>query len=264
MQLVVVGADGNLGKHFLQLCPDGTCCIGRKTDLSLFRRSHETIKIVHLAYDLKSNIALHPSQVIDSNIASTMRMLEFAKVISASEFVFISSCAVYGDSIDTREEQACCPRSINGITKYLNEEIIKKFCDEAGIKYRIYRVFNMFGGEDRFSILHHLNCAVNDRKPFVLNNQGISQRDFIHVKDVANIIHKLLTTPHEYSCLNIGTGVSTRVIDIVNAVVKKTGAIEFLEKVCYEAEYSRANISKLDSILKYNFTNVLDYIEQHF
>jgi nucleoside-diphosphate-sugar epimerase len=109
--------------------------------------------VLHAASDLKTPVTHHPAAVLDANLMTTMRLLEACREHGVTKFAFISTCAVYGENVDTSEDAPCCPVTINGITKLLNERIVQAFCAESGIDCQIYRVFNMYGGNDRFSIL---------------------------------------------------------------------------------------------------------------
>lgn len=122
----------------------------------------------------------------------------------------------------------------------------------------------MYGSNDNFSVLSKLKKAIEEDGEFVLNNYGISQRDFIHVEDVAKIILKLLKIEHPYKHLNIGTGVSTRICDIINQVKKKDSYLKIKYAFVPEAEYSRADITRLRSLVEHDFINVLDFVEQKF
>lgn len=265
MKAIITGAHGNLGTHLLRRLPVSPLII-HKDNWKLL----ETIKkgefnaAIHLAYDLRHKFSDTPATMIKSNILSTTELLESVRKLEIPEFIFVSSCAVYGNTIDTTEKQRCTPLSINGIVKQLNEEIIQEFCTKNQISYKIFRIFNLYGGIDHFSIFHHLNNALNKGIPFILNNDGISQRDFIHVEDVAEIISKLLTTKHSYSLVNIGTGISTRIADLINPIRKKYPNLKVLNTSCDESEYSRANISRLNSLITHQSRCVIDYIEDTY
>src|SRR5688572_25935209 len=100
----------------------------------------------------------------------TMRPPAEARPYSVERFGLVGSCAVYGDSLDTSEDSPRSPVSLNGVTKLLNELAVESFSESHSIDLQIYRVFNTYGGSDRFSVLSHLRRAVDEDVPFVLNN----------------------------------------------------------------------------------------------
>src|SRR5262249_15079984 len=147
--------------------------------------------VIHAGWDLKTNVAESPRTVVASNIEATARLLEEMRRVGSRRLFYVSSCAVYGDSQETSETSACAPVNINGITKLLNERMIESFCQRAGIAFTIFRIFNIFGGNDQFSVISKLRNAIESNGEFRLNNDGVSQRDFVHVDDVATIMLKV-------------------------------------------------------------------------
>lgn len=265
MKILITGSKGNLGTEIIQYCRHEIIGIHRDEWEQLDAILAQGVDVViHAAYDLKNKIAELPTSIMSTNLLSTTLLLESMKKHGTRRLIFPSSCAVYGESMVTNEATICCPISVNGIVKLLNEKIIEEYCSKNGIKFEIYRVFNMFGGNDHFSILNHLKRALRENRVFQLNNHGISQRDFIHVEDVAKIIVKLLDCVHSHNYVNIGTGVSTRICEIVDIAKKKYPKLKIEQKSVREAEYSRADISRLMSLLKHDFIDVKKYVESEF
>jgi UDP-glucose 4-epimerase len=221
--------------------------------------------VLHAAWDLKTPITERPAAVVDANLVTTMRLLEACRAHGVAKFALVSTCAVYGEATDSAEDAPCCPVTINGLTKLLNERIVQAFCADFGIECQIYRVFNMYGGKDRFSILHHLRVALERQTPFPLNNGGVAQRDFIHVTDVARIVMSLLSMDLPAVHMNVGTGLATRIADIVDVVQRLHPELKIERRSVQEAEYSRADISRLSTTLKQlAFIDVMQFVEASF
>jgi UDP-glucose 4-epimerase len=221
--------------------------------------------VLHAAWDLKTAPTQDPTAVLDANLMTTMRLLEACRAHGVAKFAFVSTCAVYGEGMNTAEDAACCPVTVNGITKLLNERIVEAFCADFGIDCQIYRLFNMFGGSDRFSILSHLRNALDRDTAFKLNNGGVAQRDFVHVADVARIVMTLLPRNLPEVHMNIGTGRATRISDIVAVVQRLHPELRIERSSVKEAEYSRADISRLSSTVEeLPFVDVMDFVEREF
>lgn len=216
--------------------------------------------IIHSAFDLKSKLDSSPEKSLQSNIITTAKLLELANKYNVRRFVFISSCAVYGSALDTQEDQFCAPVSINGIVKLLNEKIIQEFCHKNGMKCEIYRLFNMYGGSDSFSIINYIKDAARNNLILKLNNKGSAQRDFIHVSDIAKIILVLMKLEHNYKYVNIGTGIGTKIIDVVKCVQKTYTGLKIENNVSDEVEVSIANVNRLHSLFKYNTIDITEYM----
>jgi nucleoside-diphosphate-sugar epimerase len=92
----------------------------------------------------------------------------------------------------------------------------------------------------------------------------VAQRDFIHVQDVAGIVAQLLRLVNSYSLLNIGTGVATKIGDIVRAVQEAMPEFGVSNSTHKELEYSRADIGRLNKIMKYKFVDIMEFNRMKF
>jgi nucleoside-diphosphate-sugar epimerase len=218
---------------------------------------------IHTAYDLKNKFNDLPAETLDSNIISTAKSLKFCKDKGIEQFVFISSCSVYGDSSNSSEGKTKTPINMNGFIKSFNEEFIIDFCTANNINYLILRVFNSYGGNDNFSVVQKLIKCAKEKLVFNLVNDGIAERDFIHIEDVSKIICSLIEKKLTNEIINIGSGESVRICDLVKAIEEKFGNIQ-LNKTsnANEALYSRANIKKLNTLVNYKPTNIFDFIKK--
>lgn len=262
MKIVLTGANGNLGRCIQENATFAYLPISR-SDWESFEKitPSKYQAIIHCAYDLKSSINKQPKIALESNIVSTAKALEFCKEKKITKFIFISSCSVYGDSSNSSEDKQCNPVSMNGFTKLFNEVLIKSFCDANAINYLILRVFNSYGGDDTFSVVQKMVSCARNKKSFTLMNDGISERDFIHVNDVAKIVCALEEIPLTREIINVGSGKSVRIIDLLKAVETKFGKISvILQDSLGEIVYSRANINKLKNYVSMQMIDIFDFI----
>ena len=264
MSILLTEAEGNLGTEIRRQARAPVVGLGREgwQDLDTALAGVDTV--LHAASDLRTRAVVAPAALMNSNIMSTALLLEAAKRHGVRRFVFMSSCAVYGEDMRTPKESPCAPITINGICKLLNEKLVAEFCTAASIKYQILRIFNTYGGNDRFSILSRLEQAILRGKPFTLNNMGRMQRDFIHVSDVAAVVWTLLQYLVKYSHLNIGTGVATKISTIVELVAQQFPHLVLGPGTTTEAEYSRADIGKLNRFWSRDFIPIDAYVKQRF
>lgn len=262
MRVVLTGAEGNLGSAIRKIGHEHNIIpIVRGNWQDLGRKLEAGDVVIHSASDLRTPVALDPEGVMQSNLMTTVSLLKAMDKVRPSRFFFISSCAVYGHSEITREDSPPAPISANGVTKLLNEKMITDFCESRKMDYSILRVFNTFGGRDRFSIIHHLQKSVESKVPFRLNNHGLSQRDFVFVDDVATIVLGLIGKKLPHKIMNIGSGEATKIKDIVTEFQKKNSGLEMVHSNREEAEYSRADISRLRELFPdYRFKSVLDFL----
>ncbi len=266
MKVLLTGASGNFGQQLIKIADFEISQLNRGDwDMLDQKLSRSVDVVVHAASDLRSRASVHPTRLMDSNLMSTLKLLESMRDKQVPRLVFLSSCAVYGNSVHTREGSECRPFSINGICKYLNEEMIREFCTEHGIKFEIYRIFNMYGGNDHFSVVNHLQQAARNHARFILNNQGLAQRDFIHVSCVAAIISQLLKKKDvPFTHVNIGTGIATRISTLLEQSLKQYPQMVIETTEVEEIEYSRADITRLKTMLNMNCISVEQYVCNDF
>lgn len=268
MNILLTGAQGNFGSEFQYQASKNNHArvipIGRNDWAQIHEKLASADVVVHAASDLRTSASMAPSRLLESNIMSTASLLEAAREQRVKRLVFLSSCAVYGEDMRTGEDSVCCPITINGISKHLNEKLVAEFCSANGIDYQILRVFNSYGGDDRFSIFSKMRRALQTGSPFTLNNDGRMQRDFIHVADVASVVLNLSASRIAHTHLNIGTGVATKISTLVDRVAEQFPQLVIQRGLTQEAEYSRADITRLREFWTGDFIQVEDYIRNDF
>lgn len=265
MKVLLTGANGNLGSNITSVALNygiSIIPIGRHQWKDAANVSCKVDAVIHCAADIKSEFSDAPKSFVDSNINSTINILEICSKKNIKNFYFTSSCAVYGPSSISQESQKKQPMSLNGIIKSLNEEIIEKYCLSNDIAYTIFRIFNLYGDNDNFSVLSKLINSARNKIPFTLTNNGLAERDFVHVTDVSNIICKTVLDPNFSGFLNIGTGNSTKILDIVSAVEEKFGSINILNASDGDLINSKADVRLLKNFLgDITFRNILEDIK---
>ena len=268
MNILLTGSEGNFGSEFrsqaLAKTHANVISINRDGWSEIDEKLASAEIVVHAASDLRTSATLAPYRLLDSNVMSTATLLEASHRHRVRRFVFLSSCAVYGEDMRTGEDSLCCPITINGISKHLNEKLVAEFCTANGIEYQILRVFNTYGGNDKFSIFSKLRQALHNSTPFTLNNEGRMLRDFIHVKDVASIVLNLSTTAVGYTHINIGTGIATKISKLVDMVAERFPQLIVQRGITPEAEYSRADNTRLREFWTEAFIRIEDYIQHQF
>lgn len=158
---------------------------------------------------------------ITQSILDTSRILSFLidNNVRINKLIYTSSSSVYGNNKFCSENDQVKPMNLQGALKVSNEELIKRICEDNKINYTIARVFNMYGGDDKFSIISKMkDCYFENRVLNIINN-GKAIRDYIHIDDVV-AIYKILIDNIEKApkILNIANGKGSRVIDLLHAL----------------------------------------------
>ena len=218
--------------------------------------------ILHAGYDLHTQLGVSPVEMIDSNLMTTARLLAAAKRHGITRFGYVSSCAVYGNG--PTPEGTCSPTTPYGTIKHLNETMVESFAKANGMTSIAFRVFNLYGGRDRFSIVHHLHEAARGGSEFRLNNEGEEFRDFIHVDDVARAITAAMVMNCNGGHIDVGTGMATQIRSIM-AIAQDL--YPGLRITCNGPRrggpnYSCADVTRLRSIFHGDFINLPGYLSR--
>ena len=130
------------------------------------------------------------------------------------------------------------------------EKKLTLFCKRFKINLIISRPFNIYGKNDKYSIIQKLKNYKKSNSSLIIFNNGNSVRDFINVEDVAKAYGGLLKKGFK-GIIGIGTG---RGISI-RQLIEKTGKIEnliFSKKKIFKLPKSICNTKKLSNIVNIN------------
>ena len=130
------------------------------------------------------------------------------------KIIYTSSSAIY-NSINDLEFEDIRNRKLYSSTKFTAENLIKNFCIKNDIKFCVARVFNIFGDDEKFSVISKiLECYKNKKNRLLLINDGNSVRDFIHIKQVIKFYKKIIKNKHN-EIIDVGSGYGTKIRDII-------------------------------------------------
>lgn len=148
-----------------------------------------------------------PERYIAYALGVTSKVLTYIKEngFAIHKIIYTSSSSVYGNNILCKESDEIKPMSLHATLKAANEKLIAQYCIENSIDYTIARIFNMYGGEDHFSVISKLLASCRDSSVFTVANHGSAIRDFISIEDVVIIYAKLLELKN-IPIINVGTG----------------------------------------------------------
>ena len=179
-----------------------------------------------------------------NNVAGTLATLEAMAAEGCRHFVFSSSCAVYGEPVETpiSETHPTAPINAYGQTKLAIEHALPHFERAYGMTSIRLRYFNAAGadpagelGEDHSPEIHVIPRAfqaASGGPPLDVFGEdyptpdGTCLRDYIHVTDLADAHVKALARLEQgraSATYNIGTERPSSVNDVIAAVERVTG-----------------------------------------
>lgn len=219
-----------------------------KETIKIFEENLYIDGIIHFAaFKSVEESVKNPLIYFNNNINSLINILKCCELFRVPNFVFSSSCTVYGNpdkSPVTEESEMKQYESPYGYTKQIGENIIKEFIKTSNLKSILLRYFNPVGAHPSVEIgevsigrpsnlipsitkmaigeLSEIKIYGNDYP----TKDGTCIRDFIHVSDVAHAhtlsLNHLLneTTNSEIEIFNLGTGLGYSVLEVIQTFEK--------------------------------------------
>jgi len=228
-------------------------------------RSDECIQIIINSFypSHKLNNYLDPLKYIQESILILATLLEQIKLFSlkVKKIIYTSSASVYGTNNYCTESDNLMPLNLQSSLKVSCEKLVIGFCDKMNINYAVTRVFNMYGGNDKFSIISKIIDSVERNSEMTLINNGMAIRDFIHIDDVVYCYIKLLNL-NESQIINVASGEGISIKMIVDYLKIKGYQININNSTRNEIKVSIANVENLKVIFNVlNFKSVIQFIE---
>ncbi|MBI4874398.1 MAG: NAD(P)-dependent oxidoreductase [Acidobacteria bacterium] len=154
--------------------------------------------VVHLAAIVGDSACEQDRQTaLEINYAATRMMIEIAKGNGVERFLFASSCSVYGASEFLMDENSAVrPISLYAQTKVDSEKALLEARTDAfhPVILRLATVFG-HGYRPRFDLVVNLLTAKACHEGVITIFNGQQWRPFIHVRDVAGGMVRVLRAP---------------------------------------------------------------------
>jgi len=222
-----------------------------KLTSAFFRKHTEINAIIHFAaFKAVGESVEKPLMYYRNNLFSLLNILNGMKENGINNFVFSSSCTVYGqpDELPVKEsspiKKAFCPY---GNTKQISEDIIFDTVAVTDLKAIALRYFNPIGAHES-ALIGELPLGVpNNLIPYITQTaigkreflrvfgndydtpDGTPIRDYIHVVDLAKAhviaVDRMLNGKMKKQCevFNLGTGNGFSVLEVINSFEKVSG-----------------------------------------
>jgi len=243
--------------------------------LNIIIKRYNIQTIIHLAAYLNVNEAeRNKFKYKINNVQGTQNLIFACKNTNVKNFIFSSSCSVYGNvkgSVNERTKPN--PQGYYAYTKYEGEKLIKKYAKKYKFKYGIFRYFNVAGASNlgligKIEKSHgHLikNIAIQSlkKKPIINifgndypTKDGTCVGDYIYVLDLALIHIKglyYLKNNKKSFILNCGydKGYSVQEIVTIFKKIKKNLTIQYEKRRFGDIAQVYSNTKKLNQLLQW-------------
>ena len=197
----------------------------------------------------------------DVNIGGTSNLLHTSVESNLAKFIFISSCAVYGDPalLPVDEQQKPDPISPYAQSKHVAEQECMRLDQKHSLNCVVLRLFNVYGPRQGLSEYSGVITKFIDRikqgLPLIIYGDGSQTRDFVYVRDVVEaVLLALGNRKAEGEVFNVGTGRATSIQELAETMLSLTGAKLGIVKAPArqgDIKESYADISKANRLLAY-------------
>ena len=252
--------------------------------MDVFREQNVTA-VVHLAARKKVGESVErPDWYHEQNVGGLKNLLSAMEQSKVSRLVFSSSAATYGvpDVDQVPEDFDCKPINPYGQTKLDGEHLVQAAAKAWGLREVSLRYFNVAGtGWDDLVDTQIANLVpivfkslADGKAPTVFGNDwptpdGTCVRDYVHVLDLAEAhlaaLEYLESDTREFDVFNVGSGLGSSVMDVINEVASVTGKtiIPSIEpRRAGDPAFLCADVSRIEATLGWKAThNLHDIIE---
>lgn len=254
-----------------------------------FKKHNDVSGVIHFAASKAVGESVkNPLLYYENNIASLVYLLQELQQKAKAQFIFSSSCTVYGqaDVMPIDENAPIKPAmSPYGNTKQIGEEIITDVAKVSNINAILLRYFNPIGshpsaeiGELPIGVPQNLvpfitQTGIGLRKELMVYGNdyptvdGTCIRDYIHVVDLAMAhvvaLERLLENKNEdkVEIFNLGTGVGSSVLEVISSFEKVSGKpfpYKIVERREGDVTMAYASTDKANNILGWKTASSLD------
>ncbi|CAD0225311.1 UDP-glucose 4-epimerase GalE [Chryseobacterium sp. JV274] len=232
---------------------------------------------------------IKPVDYYENNLFSLINILQEFKEREVSNFIFSSSCTVYGQAdvmpIDENTPLKV-PESVYGKTKQMGEQILIDFANAYHRKISLLRYFNPIGAHPSAKLGELPIGIPNNLVPYVMQTasgvreklsiwgddyateDGTAVRDYIYVVDLAKAhvaaLKKLMEDSSSEAVIdtyNLGTGKGSSVLEVVKAF-EKANNVEVPYQICARREgditIAYANAEKAEKELNWKSETSLE------
>ncbi|HUK39637.1 MAG TPA: GDP-mannose 4,6-dehydratase [Candidatus Acidoferrales bacterium] len=193
----------------------------------------------------------------ENNLMATQMLLEAAKELKLTKFVYTSTSSVYGDTDDLpmREDGRTRPVSPYGVSKLAAEHLCYLYWQAFRVPTVSVRLFTVYGPRQRPDMFFHIFMRALARGEEVpLYDDGEQTRDFTFCSDIVNGIIGGALYSGSGEVFNLGGGTETSLLGAIAMIEKITGLkakLKRFDRQKGDVRHTHASIEAAKSKLGY-------------
>lgn len=261
----------------------------KATVQAFFQKHDDVTGVIHFAASKAVGESVkEPLLYYENNIASLVYILQELQKKPEANFIFSSSCTVYGQAevMPIAETTPIQPAmSPYGNTKQIGEEIITDVTKVSNINAILLRYFNPIGSHPSVEIGELPTGVPQNLVPFITQTgmglraslsvygndystvDGTCVRDYIHVVDLAKAhviaLQRLVNKKNveKLEVFNLGTGTGSSVLEVISAFEKVSGQklpYTIVQRRKGDVTSAYANTDKANTVLGWKTQSTLE------
>jgi nucleoside-diphosphate-sugar epimerase len=170
----------------------------RRVDPRVFEGADALVDLAGISND--PSCELDPDLTRSVNLEGALRVARLAQAAGAKRIVFASSCSVYGHGagLCLSEDSEPNPVSLYASCKAQAEKGVLDLAASTGIAATVLRLATVFGLSARMRFDLAVNVMTKNAyvaRKIVVDGGGQQWRPFVHVRDVAEAVRRVLAAP---------------------------------------------------------------------
>ena len=247
---------------------------GDFSDSMLIERVFQENKIDMVFHAISTTVpvnSLNAKYDVLSNLLPTLDVLNNMVKYKVPSIVYLSSGgAIYGTQSEKihNEDSDVYPISSYGVVKLAIEKYIIQYAQLYNIHPLILRLSNPYGRYHYSMKQGVINIAIKKalhEETLPIWGDGCGRKDYIYIEDVMDIMFKLLTKKDIHGVINIGSGQTHALNDIVKIIQSNISTLKVQHTEAHKFDVSNfeLDINKLINIIgNYPFTTLENGIRQ--
>lgn len=268
---IIIGVDKVRKFKLDHLYDEFLCYDLAKTNFCIFDRYKADCIFHFAAYTIVPESEVNPYTYYRNNLMSSIRLLDEAIFYGVKNFVFSSSCSVYGkpEYLPIDENIWEAPESVYAKSKFMFEEILQSAEKQEGIRAGILRYFNAAGRnveanlyEEHDPETHLIPNLIKQDKIKIYGTEyetkdGTAVRDYIHVIDLCRAhikTYEYMEKNNKGILCNLGTGKGhsvKEVVGLVEEILGKKFEVEYASKRKGDLPELYADVSRMRNDLQF-------------